>query len=130
MKNRLKYIIVLLCIISAWSIANPTTTSLEVAGYECTDQQGSEGCTVNATSIIFPDAGLYLARTGSPININIAQQCNRRNDTETRLNTSYLKSGKIINTGVSFSIFNNLKLFYSVLSEPIHRLISLGRLII
>ena len=130
MKGSIRYIISLVCIFSLWSVANTASLHDKSVGNDSTHTLIGEACTVDATSIIFPDAGIYLARTGSPINIYVAQQCNRRNDTENRLNTSYLKSGKLINTGVSVCIYNNLKTFRSILSKPIHRLISLGRLII
>ena len=130
MKKRLLNIILFVCFISIVSVTNSISLNSKMIINDCTDTRTTEYCIVDATSITFPDAGLYIPRTGSPINIHIAQQSCRRNDTENRLNTSYLKAGKIINTGVSFSIYNNSKLFCSILSEPIHRLISLGRLII
>ncbi|MBR6758236.1 MAG: hypothetical protein IKM35_07155 [Bacteroidaceae bacterium] len=132
MKSRVVNIALLIGILTWWVMTIFTSSNNKMVVNDCTTEptQTTESLIVDASTIAFPDTLLCLPRTTTPIHIHLSQQSNKRNDTERRHNTSYLKSGKIIDTDVSLSIHKPSKPFCSVLSEPYHRLISLGRLII
>ena len=75
------------------------------------------------------DSALHSSRQVSPVNASSLQNTSQRANSGYRQNT-FIKAGKILNTGVINSIHNNSQTLYSNLTKPIHRLISFGKLII
>ena len=63
-------------------------------------------------------------------NTQRVQTLSRRADAGQRQGFSFVKAGKVINAGTIFCSQNIYRFFPSGLSEPTHRLISLGKLII
>lgn len=127
MKSLLKYIIftilgAVLCIDLGYE-----RHAVEVA---CTDTRVTTEAEVKTTDYTQPSSELCHPRT---FHLEILQRVpsnTRRDNTENKHNVTYLKAGKVIHSGISYYIYNNLKLRNSVLSEPSHRLICLGKLII
>ena len=76
------------------------------------------------------DSALHSSRQVSPVNTSYVQNISQRANNEHRQNYTFIKAGKILNTGVINSIYNNSQTLYSYFTKPIHRLISFGKLII
>ena len=126
MKCVLKNIIVTLCFLLFVGLGS---IRHESSYPRCAEPATSEAV-VDATDFNTPDAELCHQRT---FHLEILQRVpsnTRRADTESKHNITYLKAGKVIHCGTSYYTYNHLKLRNSVLSEPSHRLICLGRLII
>lgn len=126
MKCVLKNIIVTLCFLLFVGLES---IRHESSYPRCAEPATSEAV-VDATDFNTPDAELCHPRT---FHLEILQRVpsnTRRADTENKHNVTYLKAGKVIHSGISYYIYNSLKLRNSVLSEPSHRLIYLGKLII
>ncbi|MBO7317470.1 MAG: hypothetical protein J6U43_01960 [Bacteroidales bacterium] len=126
MKSLLKYIIpilgLFLCI--DFGMERP------VADVACTDFHATAEAVVDATDFNMPDAKLCHQRT---FHLEILQRVpsnTRRADTESRYNLTYMKAGKVINTGRYYTTYNLYNLRNSALSEPSYLLIRLGKLII
>ena len=71
-----------------------------------------------------------VPRPTSIANTQRVQTLSRRTDAGQRQGFSFVKAGKVINAGIVFCTQNVYRFFPSGLSEPTHRLISLGKLII
>ena len=126
MKCVLKNIIVTLCFLLFVGLGSIRHES----SYPRCDEPATSEAVVDATDFNTPDAKLCHQRT---FHLEILQRVpsnTRRADTESKHNITYLKAGKVIHCGISYYTYNHLKLRNSVLSEPSHRLICLGRLII
>ena len=126
MKSALKNIIITLCFLLFVGLGS---IRHESSYPRCAEPATSEAV-VDATDVNTPDAELCHQRT---FHLDILQRVptqTRRTDTENRHNLTYIKAGKIINTGRYYTTYNLYKLRNSVLSEPSHRLICLGKLII
>lgn len=127
MKSLLKYIIltilgVVLCI--------DLGIERHAVDTACSDTCATTEAEVKTTDYTQPLSELCHPRT---FHLEILQRVpsnTRRADTENKHNVTYLKAGKVIHSGISYYIYNSLKLRNSVLSEPSHRLIYLGKLII
>lgn len=126
MKCVLKNIIVTLCFLLFVGLGS---IRHESSYPRCAEPATSEAV-VDATDYTQPLSELCHPRT---FHLEILQRVpsnTRRADTENKHNVTYLKAGKVIHSGISYYIYNSLKLRNSVLSEPSHRLIYLGKLII
>lgn len=126
MKCVLKNIIVTLCFLLFVGLGSIRHES----SYPRCDEPATSEAVVDATDFNTPDAELCHLRT---FHLEILQRVpsnTRRADTENRHNLTYIKAGKVINTGRYYTTYNLYKLRNSVLSEPSHRLICLGKLII
>ncbi|MBO7291405.1 MAG: hypothetical protein J6U55_02360 [Bacteroidaceae bacterium] len=122
----LKNIIVTLCLLL---LAGLGCIRHESSHPRCEEPATSEAV-LKTTDHSTPLAELCNLRTS---HLDILQRIptnTRRADTEGKQNVTYLKSGKVIHCGISYYIYNNLKLRNAALSEPSHRLIRLGKLII
>ena len=76
------------------------------------------------------DSALHSSRQVSPVNTSTLQNTTQRANNGQKQTYTFVKAGKILNTGVINSIHNNSQTLYSYLTKPIHRLISFGKLII
>ncbi|MBR3950614.1 MAG: hypothetical protein IKJ79_01705 [Bacteroidaceae bacterium] len=126
MKCVLKNIIVTLCFLLFVGLGSIRHES----SYPRCDEPATSEAVVDATDFNTPDAKLCHPRT---FHLEILQRVpsnTRRDNTANKHNVTYLKAGKVIHSGISYYIYNNLKLRNSVLSELSHRLICLGKLII
>jgi hypothetical protein len=126
MKSLLKYIIPILGLVLCidYGMEQP------VADVVCTETQATAEAVVATNDINMPNAQLCYLRT---FHLDILQRVpsnTRRADTESRYNLTYIKAGKVINTGRYYNTYNLYKLRNSTLSEPSYLLIRLGRLII
>lgn len=126
MKSLLRNIVVVLCLVLSVVLGSIRHES------DSPQQKAPEASntTIQTTDYTHPLSELCDTRTS---HLDILQRIptnTRRADTENRHNLTYIKAGKIINTGRYYTTYNLYKLRNSVLSEPSHRLICLGKLII
>ena len=126
MKCVLKNIIVTLCFLLFVGLGSIRHES----SYPRCDEPATSEAVVDATDFNTPDAELCHQRT---FHLDILQRVpsnTRRTDTGSRYNLTYIKAGKVINTGRYYNTYNLYKLRNSTLSEPSYLLIRLGKLII
>ena len=126
MKCVLKYILPILCLVLYVNsgIYRHTADAIH------TQLPATNEAVVDAPDTNKPLAELCNQRTSHLETLLRIPSNTRRADTESRHNISYLKAGKIIHTGIYYTTYNHIKLRNAILSEPSHRLICLGKLII
>lgn len=76
------------------------------------------------------DFALHNSRQVSPTNIIYSNTPLQRVNNAHKHNFTYIKAGKILNTGIINSFQNNSLIFYSSRIKSVRRLISFGKLII
>lgn len=122
----LKYLLPLVCVVVFCDNADDSFADVV---QDVTDgfvwETGSCGMTFSADEQEF-----CVPRPTSIANTQRVQTLSRRTDAGQRQGFSFVKAGKVINAGIVFCTQNVYRFFPSGLSEPTHRLISLGKLII
>ena len=126
MKNFIKYLIL---IIIAFAFIDGMGKSNSTVTMNSIEDLTTEFVTAHTDFSIF-DSALHSSRQVSPVNTLSLQNISQRANNGHRQNYTFIKAGKILNTGVINSIYNNSQTYYSYLTKPIHRLISFGKLII
>ena len=126
MKNFIKYLIL---IIIAFAFIDGMGKSNSTVTMNSIEDLTTEFVTAHTDFSIF-DSALHSSRQVSPVNASSLQNTSQRANSGHRQNYTFIKAGKILNTGVINSIYNNSQTYYSYLTKPIHRLISFGKLII
>ena len=126
MKNFIKYLIL---IIIAFAFIDGMGKSNSTVTMNSIEDLTTEFVTAHTDFSIF-DSALHSSRQVSPVNASSLQNISQRANNGHRQNYTFIKAGKILNTGVINSIHNNSQTLYSNLTKPIHRLISFGKLII
>jgi hypothetical protein len=86
--------------------------------------------TVSSTALSTTDSALCLPRQVSFANTQQVQSSARRIGSTHRNNLEFARSGKVINTGIRYSVQNRSVMTHSRQSDPAALLLSLGRLII
>lgn len=76
------------------------------------------------------DSALHNSRQVSPTNIIYSNTPLQRVNNTHKHNFTFIKAGKILNTGIINSFQNNSLIFYSSRIKSVRRLISFGKLII
>ena len=126
MRRMLKYLLPLVCVVVFCDNADDSFADVV---QDVTDgfvwETGSCGMTFSADEQEF-----CVPRPTSIANTQRVQTLSRRTDAGQRQSFSFVKAGKVINAGIVFCTQNVYRFFPSGLSEPTHRLISLGKLII
>lgn len=126
MKNLLKYLVFFVAAVIFQDNTERSVTSVQEKGVA--DMSFIEE---SCHSIISEtDSELCLPRQVSFANSFRAQSTVRRTNTVHRNNFEFAKAGKIVNTGLRYSIQHQSIIIHSSLMQPSHRLLSLGRLII
>lgn len=82
------------------------------------------------TSISSPESEICLPRQVSYASPSRVQNIARRTTGYSRINVEFAKSGKVINAGLTYFIQNKSITIHSSLTEPSHKLLCLGILII
>ena len=122
----LKYLLPLVCVVVFCDNADDFFADVV---QDVTDgfvwETGSCGMAFSADELEF-----CVPRPTGIANTQRVQTLSRRTDAGQRLGFSFVKAGKVINAGTIFCSQNIYRFFPSGLSEPTHRLISLGKLII
>ena len=126
MRNFIKYLIP---IIIAFAFIDGIGKSDSVVTENSIENLTTEFVTAHTDFSIF-DSALHSSRQVSPVNASSLQNMSQRANNGHRQNYTFIKAGKILNTGVINSIHNNSQTLYSILTKPIHLLISFGKLII
>ena len=126
MRRMLKYLLPLVCVVVFCDNADDFFADVV---QDVTDgfvwETGSCGMAFSADEQEF-----CVPRPTGIANTQRVQTLSRRADAGQRQGFSFVKAGKVINTGTIFCSQNIYRFFPSGLSEPTHRLISLGKLII
>ena len=125
MKGFIKYLIL---IIIAFAFIDGMGKSNSTVTMNSIEDLTTEFVTAHTDFSIF-DSALHSSRQVSPVNASSLQNTSQRANSGHRQYT-FIKAGKILNTGVINSIYNNSQTYYSYLTKPTHRLISFGKLII
>lgn len=126
MRRILKYLLPLICVVAFCGNADDSFSDViqDVAeGFVLDAQTGSMSFSADEQEFCVP-------RPTSIANTQRVQTLSRRTDAGQRQGFSFVKAGKVINAGIVFCTQNICRFFPSGLSEPTHRLISLGKLII
>ena len=122
----LKYLLPLVCVVVFCDNADDSFADVV---QDVTDgfvwETGSCGMAFSADEQEF-----CIPRPTSIANTQRVQTLSRRADAGQRQDFSFVKAGKVINAGIVFCTQNVYRFFPSGLSEPTHRLISLGKLIV
>lgn len=126
MTKFIKYLIVIIFAIAFFGGTNKSDSTIVENSIE---NLTTEFVTVHIDFSIF-DSALHSSRQVSPVNTSTLQNTSQRANNGHRQNYTFIKAGKILNTGVINSIYNNSQTYYSYLTKPTHRLISFGKLII
>lgn len=126
MTKFIKYLIVIIFAIAFFGGTNKSDSTIVENSIE---NLTTEFVTVHIDFSIF-DSALHSSRQVSPVNTSTLQSTSQRANNGHRQNYTFIKAGKILNTGVINSIYNNSQTYYSYLTKPTHRLISFGKLII
>ena len=126
MKDFIKYLIL---IIIAFAFIDGMGKSNSTVTMNSIEDLTTEFVTAHTDFSIF-DSALHSSRQVSPVNTSSLQNISQRANNGHRQNYTFIKAGKILNTGVINSIYNNSQTYYSYLTKPTHRLISFGKLII
>ena len=126
MKKIVKYLIIAIIAIAFFGGTNKSDSAIAENSIE---DLTIEFVTTDTNFSIF-DSALHSSRQVSPVNTSSLQNTSQRANNGHRQNYTFIKAGKILNTGVINSIHNNSQTLYSYLTKPIHRLISFGKLII
>ena len=126
MKKIVKYLIIAIIAIAFFGGTNKSDSAMAENSIE---DLTIEFVTTDTNFSIF-DSALHSSRQVSPVNTSSLQNTSQRANNGHRQNYTFIKAGKILNTGVINSIHNNSQTLYSYLTKPIHRLISFGKLII
>lgn len=82
------------------------------------------------TCLTAPEAEIFLPRQAFSANSTRTQSNSRRPDNSYRHNFKFVKSGKIIDSGIRFIVQKQSSVNYSSISEPGHILTSFCRFII
>ena len=126
MRRMLKYLLPLVCVVVFCDNADDFFADVV---QDVTDgfvwETGSCGMAFSADEQEF-----CVPRPTGIANTQRVQTLSRRADAGQRQGFSFVKAGKVINAGTIFCSQNIYRFFPSGLSEPTHRLISLGKLII
>ena len=126
MRRMLKYILPLICVVAFCGNADDSFADVvqDIAGGFVLDAEtGSMAFSADEQEFCVP-------RPTGIANTQRVQTLSRRADAGQRQGFSFVKAGKVINAGTIFCSQNIYRFFPSGLSEPTHRLISLGKLII
>ena len=126
MKNFIKYLIP---IIIAFAFIDGMGKSDSAIAENSIEDLTTEFVTAHTDFSIF-DSALHSSRQVSPVNYSTVQNSSQRANNGHRQNDTFIKAGKILNTGVINSIHNNSQSLYSCLTKSSLRLISFGKLII
>ena len=126
MKGFIKYLIL---IIIAFAFIDGMGKSNSTVTMNSIEDLTTEFVTAHTDFSIF-DSALHSSRQVSPVNASSLQNISQRANNGHRQNYTFIKAGKILNTGVINSIYNKSQTLYSYFTKPIHRLISFGKLII
>ena len=126
MTKFIKYLIVIIFAIAFFGGTNKSDSTIVENSIE---NLTTEFVTAHIDFSIF-DSALHSSRQVSPVNTSTLQNTSQRANNGHRQNYTFIKAGKILNTGVINSIYNNSQTLYSYFTKPIHRLISFGKLII
>ena len=126
MKKIVKYLIIAIIAIAFFGGTNKSDSAIAENSIE---DLTIEFVTTDTNFSIF-DSALHSSRQVSPVNTSTLQNTSQRANNGHRQNYTFIKAGKILNTGVINSIYNNSQTYYSYLTKPTHRLISFGKLII
>ena len=126
MKKLIKYLII---ITIAFAFIDDMGKSDSMVAENSVEDLTTEFVTTDTNFSIF-DSALHSSRQVSPVNTSYVQNISQRANNGHRQNYTFIKAGKILNTGVINSIYNNSQTLYSYFTKPIHRLISFGKLII
>ena len=126
MKYLLKYLIpVFLGVIIGWCVGECGSDSAE------TDLNTYTAVfSVSDSCISSPDQEFCLPRPVSFANTQRVQTGARRTNSINRNCIEFAKAGRVMNAGIRYFIQNKSVLVHSSLSEPSHRLLYLGKLII
>ncbi len=126
MKSLIKYLIL---IIIAFAFIDGMSKSDSAIVENSIKDLTTEFVTPDTNFSIF-DSALHTSRQVSPVNYSTIQNSSQRANNGHKQTYTFVKAGKILNTGTINSIHNNSQTLYSYLTKPIHRLISFGKLII
>ena len=126
MKNFIKYLIP---IIIAFAFIDGMGKSDSVDLENSIEDLTTEFVTEHVDFSIF-DSALHNSRQISSVGAPNIKSTSQRTNNAHKNNFTFVKAGKILNIGVINSIQNNSQTLYSYLTKHIHRLISIGKLII
>lgn len=76
------------------------------------------------------DFEIYLPRRVSSTYVIRVQNISKMSNIAHRHNFEFIKSGKVFNLGICNLIYKKFQIIHSTFTNPIHRLISIGKLII
>jgi hypothetical protein len=126
MKKLLKYLLPVILVVSFWSSADESATTLP--------EKVDAGMTVSDAAykaeISAAESEFCLPRQVSFANSQRVQSSPRRTGGAQRSNLEFTKSGKVFNVGIRYFVQKRSIIAHSALMEPSHRLLYLGKLII
>ncbi len=126
MKNFIKYLIP---IIIAFAFIDGMGKSDSAIAENSIEDLTTEFVTTDTDFSIF-DSALHNSRQISSVGAPNIKSTSQRTNNAHKNNFTFVKAGKILNTGIINSLYNNSSTLYSFLAKPTRRLISFGRLII
>ena len=126
MNKLLKYLILF---IIAFAIFNNADNTHLVASESLSIEDSSEQYTYDSDSS-FPETFLVLQNQNSSANFARVHSNSKRSNSAHKYNFKSIKSGRSENSFIRNSIFNKSIISHYSFIKPIHRLISLGKLII
>lgn len=125
MKRLLKYLLSLMIVAVFWNCKDETLSAVPQP-YDVQTIEESVCDNVISAS----ESELCLPRQVSYANPSVARTTARRTAGCSRVNAEFAKAGKIINTGLRYSIQTKSILIHSSLMKPAQKLLYLGVLII
>lgn len=126
MKSLLKYLFPAIMVLLLWNCVDAPVSAVED---EASDVMSLSDGTYR-TAISELESELCLPRQISSSGSYRVQSTARRTVGESRSNIEFAKSGRVVNADVRYSVQRNSILIHSILIEPAHRLLCLGKLII
>ena len=127
MKNLLKYILLSILALVLYDTGEETQLSEQ---YKYVSELQVESLLEIDTIESSSRTDFYPPRQLSSMGVPRVQSTSRRNDSPSRHNFEYVKSGKIISSGVKFIAQNKSSIQHSSFMDPGHKLVSLCRFII
>ena len=126
MKNFIKYLIL---IIIAFAFIDGIEKSDSAMAENSIEDLTTEFVTTDTDFSIFNSA-LHCSRQISSVSVPNLKTASQRVNNTHKNSFTFVKAGKILNTGIINSLYNNPLTHYSTFTKTTHRLISFGRLII
>ena len=132
MKKWLKYLLVSIVALAFYNGAGEYFVAERCASEAIENTSGIENVYTSAvcTNLSSPDSDFCPARQISSVTAPRLQSNGRRHESTSRQNFEFVKSGKIINSGIRYVLQKQSILSHSTLIEPASRLVCLCRFII